>query len=108
MSMARKQRQIKEWGGVPGRKNSQVFAGGLGAASLPLIDGVDVDIYTTHIDTAVDGQHGGAHGGQFSVEITVEQDKDLTPHVQTFKTEDEAILYARKYLDFLMQVLNNT
>ena len=106
--MARKPRRIKEWGGVPGRKNSQIFAGGMGAASLQLPAGVDVDIYTTNVDTSIDGQHGGANNPKFAVEITVEQDADLAPDLRTFSNEEEAILYARKYTDFLTKVLNNT
>ena len=108
MNMARKPKRIREWGGVPGRKNSQIFAGGMGAASLPSIDGVDVDIYTLNTSTAIDGQHGGAHNSEYAVEITVEQDEDLEPALRTFMSEAEAILYAQKYMDFLMKVLSST
>lgn len=111
--MKQKRKRIKEWGGVPqpvgtvpGRKDSQVYAGGMGGAGLPLIDGVDVDIYVTGLDAAVVGQHGSKQ--QFAVEISVEQDTDLEPDLRTFHDEEEATLYARKYLDFLMQVLNNS
>jgi hypothetical protein len=103
--MKTRRRRIKEWGGVPGRKNSQVFAGGLGTAGgLPMLDGVDVDIYVTGLDASVAGQHGSSQ--TFAVEITVEQDDDLSPDLRTFQNEEEAVLYARNYLDFLMQVLN--
>ena len=106
MSIKRKQRRIKEWGGVPGRKDSQVFSGGLGAHPLPLVDGVDVDIYLTGLDSDIAGQHGSNQ--KFAVEITVAQDKDLEPDLRTFGDEEEAVLYARKYVDFLMKVLNNS
>ena len=106
MATKKSQRRIKEWGGVPGRKDSQVFAGGLGAHPLPLVDGVDVDIYLASLDDNVAGQHGSKQ--RFAVEITVEQDKDLEPDLRTFNNEEEAVLYARKYVDFLMKVLNNS
>ncbi len=104
--MKPKRRRIREWGGVPGRKNSQVFAGGMGAAALPDLEGVDVDIYMMGLDAAVAGQHGSKQ--QFAVEISVEQDPDLTPDLRVFNDEEEAILYARKYVDFLMKVLSNS
>ena len=99
----RRQRPIKEWGGVPGRKNSQIYAGGMGSTNLPVIDGVDVDIYMTGLGPTVAGQHGSQKS--FVVEITVEQDEDLAPDIRTFPDEAEAILYARKYMDFLVQFL---
>ena len=99
--MKKKQKRIREWGGVPGqagsvpgRKDSQVYAGGVGGAGIPLIDGVDVDIYVTGLDAAVAGQHGSNQ--QFAVEISVEQDADLEPDLRTFHDEEEATLYARK------------
>ena len=78
----------------------------MGAAALPSIEGVDVDIYMTGLDASVVGQHGSKQ--QFTVEIAVEQDPDLEPDLRVFRDEEEAVLYARKYLDFLMQVLNNS
>jgi len=106
-----KRKRIREWGagpgggGVPGRKDSEVFGGGMGVGGMPVIDGVDVDIYVTGLDAAVAGQHGSKQ--TFAVEITVEQDKDLEPDVRTFRDEEEAKLYARKYCEFLMKVLGN-
>jgi len=101
----RKSKQIREWG-VPGRKDSEVYAGGLGSGGLPLIDGVNIDIYLSGLDTSIDGI--SADNSKYAVEITVEQDADLEPDLRTFNDEEEAILYARKYADFLMKVLNNT
>ena len=91
--------------GVPGRPDTGVYSGGLGNAGLPAIDGVNIDVYLTDLDTSIDGVAAG--NAKFSVEITVEQDHDLEPHIRTFNSEEEAQLYARKYADFLMKVLNN-
>ncbi len=78
----------------------------MGTTNLPVIDGVDVDIYTTGLDQGTVGQHGSRQ--TYAVEITVEQDEDLAPDIRTFPDESEAILYARKYMDFLAQVLGNS
>lgn len=99
-----KSKRIKEWG-VPGRPDAAVFGGGLGTGGIPAIDGVDIDIYMSNIDTSIDGVSTG--DPKFSVEITVEKDPDLAPHIRTFNSEEEAHLYARKYADFLMKVLTN-
>lgn len=111
MTKRRSPKQIKEWGahhgggGVPGRKDSEIFGGGLGFGGMPSIEGVNIDIYVTGLDDAVAGQHGSKQ--QFAVEITVDQDKDLEPDIRTFRDEEEAKLYARKYAEFLMKVLGN-
>lgn len=79
----------------------------MGTAQMPMIDGVDVDIYMTNIDTTIDGQ-GAVANQEYAVEITVQQDPDLEPNTRTFPDEAEALLYARKYIDFLNKVLSNS
>tara|TARA_B100000424_G_scaffold260180_1_gene243762 strand:- start:224 stop:541 length:318 start_codon:yes stop_codon:yes gene_type:complete len=105
--MPSRKKKIREWGTVPGRKDHQMYSGGMGTAQMPMIDGVDVDIYMTNIDTTIDG-HGSVDNQEYAVEITVQQDPDLEPNIRTFRDEEEALLYARKYIDFLNKVLSNT
>ena len=52
---------------------------------------VDVSIYP--VDTG------------FYVEIKVPQDESLSTYTHSFKTKDEAELFARKYVDFVKKTL---